>query len=442
LISVKDGERAHGPQMLPSGDAVLFTLATGTAQDSWDKARILVQQLQSGDRKTILEGGSDARYLPTGHIVYALSGVVFAVPFDLRRLEVTGGAVPILEGVRRMGTTSFSGTAHFSVSNTGSLVYISGPVSTTSVAQRDLALFDRTGGVEPLKLPSAAYEAPRVSPEGKRVVFGTDDGREAIVWVYDLSGTSAARRLTVGGNNRMPIWSADGERVAFQSDREGDLGIFWQRADGTGTAERLTKPDPATEHVPESWSPSGERFLFRVAAKDQNVTLWTFSWKDKKAEPFGEVRSPFATNAVFSPDGRWVAYFSQETGRRVLWVQPFPATGAKYQVATEGSGNHHPLWSPDGKELFYTPVPGQVVSRSITTQPSFTFGNPVRMPIGSLLLLGPAFPRTFDITPDGKIIGIINAGPSQTQTGIPAAPQINIVLNWFEELTQRVPIGN
>ncbi|OFW21476.1 MAG: hypothetical protein A3H97_16070 [Acidobacteria bacterium RIFCSPLOWO2_02_FULL_65_29] len=446
LVTVKDGERAHGPQLLPGGEGVLFTLATGTAEDNWDKARILVHQLRSGDQKTILEGGSDARYLPTGHIVYALSGVVFAVPFDLRRLEVTGGPVPVLEGVSRSATAVFSGTAHFSVSDTGSLVYIPGPVSTTSsVAQRNLALFDRRGGVEPLKLAPGPYQVPRVSPDGKRVAFGTDDGKEAIVWIYDLSGTSAARRLTVGGNNRLPIWSADGERVAFQSDRDGDLGIFWQPADGTGAAERLTKPDQGTEHAPESWSPGGDRFLFRVT-KDQagadaaagRVTLWTFSWKDKKAEPFGGVQSAAEpTNAVFSPDGRWVAYFSQETGRRALWAQPFPATGAKYEIST--GGGTHPLWSPDGKELFYQTA-AQFLSRTITTLPSFERGNPVRMPIGPLLLTNPANPRTFDVTPDGQILGIITTtGSGQTQAGTPAAPQIDIVLNWFEELKARVP---
>jgi Tol biopolymer transport system component len=329
---------------------VLFTIATANTRDGWDKAQIVVQSLKTSERKTLVMGGSDGRYVPTGHIVYALSGVLFAVPFDLRHLNVTSGPVPIVEGVSRSNTGA-PGVAHFSVSSTGSLVFVPGPASTSS-AQSDLALFDRKGGVEPLKLPPGPYEVPRVSPDGKRVAFGTTDGKEAIVWIYDLSGTSAARRLTVGGNNRFPTWSSDGQRVAFQSDREGDLGIFWQRADGTGTAERLTKPDQGTAHVPESWSPGGDRFLFRVT-KGQNVTLWTFSLKDKKPEPFGGVQSTEPTHAVFSPDGRWVAYHirSNETGRGALWVQPFPATGAKYQVATENPG--HLVWSPDGKELFY-----------------------------------------------------------------------------------------
>lgn len=228
-------------------------------------------------------------------------------------------------------------------------------------------LIDRKGVVEPLKLPSGPYEFPRISPDGKRVTFGTDDGKEAIVWTYDLSGATSMRRLTFGGRNRFPIWSADGERVAFQSDREGDLGIFWQRADGTGTAERLTKPEQGTSNVAESWSPKGEQFLFSVI-KASNNSLWTFSLQDKKATPFGGVLSSNPSGAVFSPDGRWVAYQSNEAGRLdAVCVQPFPATGAKYQIS-KGDDGHHPLWSPDGSELFYIPGPGQFVVVSIATQ--------------------------------------------------------------------------
>ena len=305
LVRVKDGEQAHGPQILPGGETVLFTLATGTAAERWDKAQIVTQSLRSGERKTLVDGGSDARYVPTGHLVYAVGGIVFAVPMDLRRLEVTGGPVPIVEGVRR-AAANITGAAHFGFSSTGSLIYMPGPVS-TAAAQSDLALIDRKGGVEPLKLPPGPYQHPRASPNGTQIAFATDDGKEAIVWIYELGSTASMRRLTFGGKNRFPIWSADGQRVAFQSDREGDLGIFWQRADGSGAAERLTKPDQGTSHVPESWSPKGERFLFGVT-KGSSVSLWTFSLQDRKATPFADVQSANPLNAAFSPDGRWVAY--------------------------------------------------------------------------------------------------------------------------------------
>jgi Tol biopolymer transport system component len=436
LVSVKSDELAHGPQMLPGGQAVLFTLAaTGTDSDRWDRAHVVVQTLKSGERKTLIDGGSDARYVSTGHLVYALGGTVFAVPFDLRRLEVRGGPVPIVEGVLR---ANFTGTAQFSVSSGGSLIYIPGPVSTSR--KSSLALVDRKGAVETLKLPPDKYEHPRVSPEGKRLAYATDDGNDANVWTYDLSGASAPRRLTFGGKNRFPIWSADGERVVFQSDREGDLGIFWQRADGTDQAARLTKPDQGTSQAPESWSPDNKRFLFRVV-KERSVSLWTFSIEDKKAAPFGDVRSQNPTNAVFSPDGRWVAYSTNLALGEVLaeaggiFVQPFPTTGAKYQISSVTG--KHPLWSPDGKELLYS-LPAGFVAVALTTQPTFTVGNPVQAPQGRLFdVIGPESPRRYDTTPDGRILGIVTA--ARTPSGAAAAPEIQVVLNWSEELKQRVP---
>ena len=243
LVSVEADERADGPQMLPGGDAVMFTLAKGTATDRWDKARVIVQRLKSGERKTLIEGGSDARYVSTGHLLYALSGTVFAVPFDVERLEVTGGPVPIIEGVLRPGNNGPTGIAHFGVSNNGTLVYVPGPVS-TSIVQSTLEIVDRKGTIEPLKLPASTYDHPRVSPDGKHLAYVVQDLSEDNVWTYDLSGVSAPRRLTFGGTNRFPIWSSDSQRVAFQSNREDDLGIFWQRGDGTDQPTRLTKPEP------------------------------------------------------------------------------------------------------------------------------------------------------------------------------------------------------
>ena len=325
LVSVKDGEEAYSPQILPGGETVLFTLATGTAPERWDKAQIVTHSLRSGERKTLVDGGSDGRYVPTGHLVYAIGGVVFARPMDVRRLEVTGGPVPIVEGVRRLG----GGAAEFAFSSTGSLVYMSGPVSNTA-AQSDLALIDRKGGVERLKLPPGLYQHPRASPNGTQIAFATDDGKEAIVWIYELGGTASMRQLTFDGKNRFPIWSADGQRVAFQSDREGDLGIFWQRADGSGRAERLTKADQGTSHVPESWSPKEQRFLFEVT-KGSSVSLWTFSLLDKEATQFTDVQSSNPIQAAFSHDGRWVAYTITEGAATGIYVQPFPATGALYR---------------------------------------------------------------------------------------------------------------
>ena len=413
LVGINDGEVASSPQVLPGGQSVLFTLATGAleAQSEWDNALIVVQSLKSSERKTLIQGGSDAHYLPTGHIVYAVGGTLFAVPYDLERLRVTDGRTPIVEGVRR---GLLSGSAHFSVSNTGSLIYIPGPAS-IAPGDLDLALFDRKGGIEPLKLPPGSYEHPRVSPDGKQIAFGTENGKEAIVWIYDLSGTSSMRRLTFGGRNRFPIWSADGQRVAFQSDREGDLGIFWQRADGTGPAERVTKPDPGRSHTPESWSPRGDRFSFSVT-KGSSTSLWTWSRQDKKAEPFGAVQSSSPIDSVFSPDGRWLAYTTGGAEHPIVFVQPFPSTGATYQISNDGA---HPLWSPDGKELFFYQRPRDFCSVSITTQPTFTFKTP--KPVGSAVPLpGLPVPRDYDISSRNAMnIGPVRAGFEELKARVP-----------------------
>jgi Tol biopolymer transport system component len=434
LVTAKDGELVYGPQVLPGGEWVLFTVATAATTEAWDKAQIVVQSLKSSERKTLFSGGSDARYLPTGHLVYALGGVLFAVPFDLRRLAVTGGPVAIVEGVKR--SSGISGIAHFSVSSTGALVFVPGPASPSTLG---LALVDRNGAVQPLQLPPGPYEYPRLSPDGKRIAFGTDDGKAAIVWIYDVERGGSSRQLTVGGRNRVPVWSGDGERVAFQSDRDGDLGLFWQRADGTTTAERLTKPDKDTAHVPESWSPDGKTLLFSVA-KGSSYTVAALSLTDKKWTPVAGIQSPFPPSATFSADGRWVAYSAASPGAIAgsLFVQPFPTTGAKYPIS-KGIG-FHPTWSPDGKELFYLTGggAGQLVAVSVTTQPTFTFGNSVSVSTPFVDRSAP-FERNNDITLDGKrFVGVVAAGQSPA-SGAPIARQIQVVLNWFEELKARVP---
>jgi Tol biopolymer transport system component len=306
-----------------------------------------------------------------------------------------------------------------------------------------VGLFDRKGGSALLKIQPGAYQLPRMSPDGKRIAFGSDDGKEASIWIYELSGTSSIRQLTFEGqgHNRFPVWSADGQRVAFQSDREGDLGIFWQRADGAGTAERLTKADEGVSHIPESWAPDGERFLYNAGKGGAN-SLWVFPLKDRKVARFDAVESSgrTLTGAVFSPDGRWVAYASQE-GRPLsaVYVQPFPPTGAKYQISKNADDGHHPIWSPDGAELLFGLGQGSTSLNAvrITTQPSFTFGEatPVPRPFQSS---APAFERPYDISRDGQhFLGLIDA--AQAQSGAPAAQQIQVVLNWFEELKARVP---
>src|SRR6266850_209217 len=410
LVAVKTGELVHGPQVLPGGEMVLFTLAAAQGTDLWENAKIVAQSIKSGERRTLIERGSDARYVPTGHIVYAFGGSLFAVSFDLRRLQVTGGPVPVVEGVRR--SSGATGAAHFSFSSTGSLIYVPGPVSGGSDNQL-LGLMDRKSRIEPLKGPPQSYGFPRMSPDSKHVAVTVETVKEANVWIYDIGGATAARQLTVRGSNRYPVWSADGERVAFQSDREGDLGIFWQRADGAGAAERLTKPEPGVAHIPDSWSPDGQNVSF-TAIKGSEGALWIYSLKDKKATVFAQAPAALVGRSVFSPDGRWLAYQSNERkANSQVWVQPFPnTTGARYPLFEGG----HPFWSADGKELFYNSGIFETSVVSITTRPSFAFGAAARIPTGLRTRSPRDAPRAIDITRDGKIIGVIG-GADQFQSG-------------------------
>ena len=434
IVTAKEGEWMQGPQILPGGKHVLFTLGSGTANDRWEKAQIVVQTLATGERKIVVDNGTDARYLPTGHLVFALSGSIYAVTFDASRLETTGGPVPVVEGVRR-APVSTTGAAHFATSSTGSLVYFPGPASVAS-AQSEVVLADRKGTVEKLTLPAGAYSTVRASPRGDQIALVINDGKEDNISIYDLSGASALRRLTYGGNNRAPVWSPDGTRIAYQSDREGDAAVFIQRTDHTGAAERLTKPESGSLHVPETWHPTANVLLFANNKPGAETTLWSVTLPGKQATPFGGVKSVMPTGAVFSPDGRWVAYSSTETGPNRAYVQPFPPTGAKYQLyAKEPDGGYHVLWSPDSKELFYSPRAAVYEVVSVKTRPSFDFGHAVGVP-RPFSSGPPQLRRTFDMTPKGKFVAL--AASQNAATGSPL--EIHVVLNWFEELKTRVPV--
>jgi serine/threonine-protein kinase len=436
LVAARNGEVLFDPEILPDGKAVMFTASSpGTAAPGAfiglsETSQIVIQTLTSGERKAIIQGGVDAHYLPFGDIVFGSGGNIFSVPFDRGRSQVIGGPTPVVEGVQR----NPNGNMQFSISNTGSLVYIPGP-SATYGNQLKIAFADRKGSLDPLKLVPGSYEFPRVSPDGNRIAFGTEDGKEAFISIYELSGASSPRRLTVGGGNRYPVWSADGQRVAFQSDREGDLGIFWQRADGTGTAERLTKGEPGTAQFPDSWSRDGQRLSFTVM-KGNTASVWIYSLQEKKATLFAEAPESLVSWSAFSPDGHWITYHSNETKTGVfeIWVQPFPATGAKHEVSKDGA--ILPVWSRDGKELLFLARGGPIASVNVATQPGFTFTAPAYFPRPFANTGVTNLPRNYDITPDGKLIGVIPGDSSQA--GAPIGPQIQVVLNWFEDVKQKM----
>ena len=245
-----------------------------------------------------------------------------------------------------------------------------------------------------------------MSPDERYLAFGHDDGRDVSIWVHDLKAGRAPRRLTFGGRNRYPVWSADSRRVTFQSDRDGDPAIYWQPADGSGTADRLTSPEKGTAHIPTAWSPTGSVLLFDVA-DGKKFTLMTFT-------PHGQKGRTVWRRGVGRPDDRHVlagravvAYTTREVGRdtssAVVFVQPYPATGALFQVSKNTEDGHHPAWATDGKELHYTPGPGAVlVGVPVTLKPAFTMGEAVMLP-RAFTNAPPAMQRTLRHDPERKV---------------------------------------
>jgi serine/threonine-protein kinase len=431
VVPVKDNEEAFGPQLLPDGRSVLFTLAGGIDPDRWEAAEIDVQSIGSHDRKTIIKGGADARYLPNGSIVYAAGGALFARPFNLRALETEGAAIPVLSGVSR-ATGGQTGIAQFSVSSTGSLVYVPGPAYTAQAAG-ELVLLDRQGNLQPLKVPARRFQSPRFCPTDRDLLaVGVDETNDANVWIYDLTGGHAPRQLTVGGKNRFPAWTHDGTRVAFQSDREGDAGIFWQRADGSGPAERLTTPEKGHIHIPVAWSPDGDTLLFSTNTDGRrDYALQQLTLHDRKVMPVAGVTSLAFPEGGFSPDGRWITYAVTYLGRGGggVFVRPFPVTDVTYRIAMGSS----PFWAPAGKRLYFDTVPGVVAFSivNVTTEPTFNVSEPSTLPRPVISPFGLGRPRSYDASPDNEHVIVVAAQATQ---GSPAAPQLQFVLNWFDEL--------
>ena len=434
LVAAQNGEILHGPQILPGGKAILFTALAGTAgAGQWDQAKIFVQPLPSGDRKILIEDGTDARYLPTGHLIYFLGGNLLAVPFDLMQLAVTGRPAPVVEGVR-FSNNDLTGTAQFSISRAGTLVYV--PTATTGApsASTTVTIVDSSGGGMPLPLPANPYVSARVSPDGKQLAVGTDDGKEANIWVYDLSGKAALTRLTLSGRNLYPVWSGDSKRILFQSDREKDLAVFWQLADGTGRAERLTKPEPGNSHLPESWLPGQQKFSYRDA-KSEDIWIHSMESKDdKKDAPLIVVPGSNQYDSTFSPDGHWIAYRSREAGKAGIYVEPYPTTGARYLLGVNENIAWAPAWAPDSKSVyFHRQAAGQLHAFALQIQPTFQHLNTVDFPINQFRHQQNY--RMYDVLPDGNHFVVIRNAQQGIATATAASPpEIKVVINWFEDL--------
>ena len=433
VVTVKPGEFAQSPQLLPDGDHLLFTLAAGSSDERWDQAQIVIQSLHSGARTVVVNGGTDARYVPTGHVIYTLGATVFALPFNLNTMGPSGGPVPVLDGVSR--AASITGAVFIAVSENGSLGFVPGSVANASTSVR-LAFMSRNGQTTLLNVPQRPYFQPRLSPDGRQLAVEVREGKEANIWVYDVSGTTAMRRLTFSGNNRTPIWARDG-RVVFTSDREGDSGLFWQLADGSGPAERLTTAEADVFHAADSWSPTGAVIFERNRSKANNSLWFVFLDGDRKPRSLVDPlnRSSFVGDADVSPDGKWLLYSAGDSTSGIrVYAQPFPPNGAKYEVSPNLTTE--PAWSSNGREIFYADISGRtrLMAVDVRTQPSFDIGTPAPLRIEGFEIREGA--RSYDITPDGKRF-LVMLPASETTSG--EAPQINVVLNWFQELKQRAP---
>ncbi len=433
LIQSK-GELTHRwPQTLRGGEAVLFTVQT---PGGFGAGSVVVQLLKSGERRTVATSGSYGRYVPSGHIIYAQGGNLFAVPFDINRLEVTGPPAPFLE---RVVFAASVGGAQFSFSNTGSFVYVSGESQASRLA---VYWMDREGKFQLLRAVLGDYVNPRISPDGKRLSLSVSEGGSNDVWVYDWARDTMTR-LTFSGNDFAQVWTPDGQRHAFSSNRSGFQNLYWQRADGTGEIQRLT--ESKNTQFPSSWTPDGKFLAYWESAQATGNDIWVLpmegdeksGWKPGTPKLF--LRTPFnENNPAFSPDGRWLAYGSNESGRNEVYVRPFPSGEGKWMISNGGGG--HPRWSRNGKELFYRALEETrlMVANYHVVGGSFQADKPVLWSPGQFADLGGR--PNYDVAPDGKRVVVLRFVESAGKIA-EKDDKFVLIQNVFEELRLRIPAG-
>ena len=421
------GEADHlWPELLPGGRAVLFTITALTG--GLDAAQVAVLDLQTGTRTVLVRGGSHAHYVSSGHLVYAAAGTLRAVPFDLASLKTRGTPVPVIPEVV---TTPF-GAVDAVVAGDGTLAYVSG--SGVIGAQRTLVWVDRQGRETPIPAPPRAYLYPRLSPDGTRVaVYATD--QEIDIWVWDLGRTTLTRVTFDPGIDAYPVWTPDGRRLIFSSERTGARNLYWQAADGTGAVERLTESPNQQNAV--AVSPDGRRLIFtEVVPKTADDVMQVELDGTHRVTPL--VQSPFAErNGIVSPDGRWLAYEANDSGRFEIYVRPYPdVNSGHWQVST--AGGTRPLWARSGQELFYASPTGALMRVGVEHASSWAATAPTMLIKEGYFTIPGAFPgRTYDVSPDGQRFLMFKNGGGSDQTAAP--PQLIVVQHWTEELKRLVP---
>jgi serine/threonine-protein kinase len=412
------------PQVLPGNNTVLFTIQT-TTQITYDDARIALLSLETGKWRTLFEGGSYARYVPSGHIVYAHAGTLMAVPFDLARLQVRGSPVPVQQGV--VTTVATSGGAEYDVADTGLLAYVPG---STRPPERSLVWVDRQGVNKELPAPVNAYVTPRISPDGKMLAVQIFSAGSEDVWIYEFSRNTLMRlTFSGGGGSAAPLWTPDSRKVIYRS-RVPTLTFRAKPADGSGAEETLfgkELEDPGA--TPFTVSPDAKTLLFGRRNVTGAVGIYSISL-DGSAKVQAFLQSTFNQSYPrFSPDGHWVVYTSNESGRDEIYVQPYPGPGGKWLISAEGGS--YPLWARSGHEIFFR-NDDKLMVIPVETQPAFKAGTS-RMLFrgGNYVML-----QNYDVAPDGQHFLMIKEKEAPA-----SSKEVSIVLHWTDELKRIVPSG-
>jgi eukaryotic-like serine/threonine-protein kinase len=429
-LDVRQGDRSHRfATLLPGGQALIYTVGFDGIT-TYDDARIDLWDLRTRQHRTLITGGTSPAYSPSGHIVYARAGKLFAVPFDVGTRQVTGVPFEAVDGVLESGNT---GAAYYSLSHRGDLAYVPGPAAD---GHRTLVWVDRAGHAETLPLPPASYLYPRLSPDGRYLAVEIE-GPNHDVYLYDFS-TGVLSKVTTDGLSHNPVWSPDGKRFAFRSWQAGGMTMWWMPADRSAAAVRL---DPrGTRQSPSSFSPDGKFLAF-----DQNDTdtassdAWVLPLGGGASQPIA--RSRFQEGSPkFSPDGRWVAYASNESGQSQIYVQPFPGPGPKVQISNDGGVD--PIWRRSGREIYYR-YADKMMMATIVTAPQLRASAPKPLwegiyasGSGSSCGMPGVTASDYDVTPDGRRFLMVR--DDDTAVG---ASHIVVVLNWADELKNMSATG-
>jgi serine/threonine-protein kinase len=448
LIDPGEGNTAYGPQLLPGGEWVLFTLARTTAGNRWNEADMVVESLASGERRVLRSGGHDARYLPTGHLTYVFENVLFASVFDVATLELSDERVSLVQGVQS-ARPPLGGSGFYAVSNNGTLVFVPGTANPAARPQKNLVWVNRHGDAEPVPLRPDDYTMARVSPDGTKValVVGSTlpvSDPPPDIYIFDLETENLTQLTFEAAGDDSPVWSRDGSRIFFRSYREGGAGAVYAIPAEGGTAEFLARSGTGENPLPWSMSPDDKTLLLVDAITLEDVNLATLAVENgEETVPLLDLAEQVA-EPTLSPNGEWLVYYQfgqiGPVTEAEVNIRPFPDVRQQRRPIAPGG---HPIFSPDGSEIFFFDGAGlSVVSVQYTP---FRVGNAEKLFRGQYWygVAGPegVLGRAWDVDPNNdRFLMITLPDAAGGETGEPSAVQINVVLNWFEELKQRVPV--